>query len=49
MMNLPQFEMDEVALLVSAVEKALENLKRANESRGEDPEIIEYGRRSAIQ
>lgn len=47
--QLPEFDLDEVALLVSAVQKALERLKRANESRGgHDPEFIEYGRRYAI-
>lgn len=46
--DLPHFEVDEVALLVSAVERALERLKRANESAGgEDPEFLEYGRRYA--
>ena len=45
----PHFEIDEVALLVSAVEKALERLHRANEARGgADPEFIEYGRRYSI-
>ena len=45
----PHFDLDEVALLVSAVEKALERLKRANESRGgNDAEFIEYGRRYSI-
>ncbi|HYP14194.1 MAG TPA: hypothetical protein VEQ63_09735 [Bryobacteraceae bacterium] len=47
--DFPQFENDEVALLVSAVEKSLERLKRANEARGgNDPEFIEYGRRYSI-
>ena len=44
---LPEFDRDEVALLVSAVQKALERLKRANEAR-EDPEFIEFGRRYAV-
>ena len=45
----PHFEMDEVALLISAVQKALERLQRANESRGgNDPEFLEYGRRYSI-
>ena len=49
MRELPQFEKDEVALLASAVEKALERLKRANEARGgNDPEFIEYGRRYVV-
>ena len=45
----PEFEVYEVALLVSAVEKALERLKLANErSGGDDPEFLEYGRRYAV-
>ena len=32
--DFPQFEMDEVSLLISAVQKALERLKIANEARG---------------
>jgi len=45
----PQFDMDEVALLITAVRKALERLKRANEARGgNDPEFLEYGRRYGI-
>ena len=51
MMNLPipSFEPDEVALLVSAVERALQHLKQANEKRGgNDPELIEYGRRYSV-
>lgn len=47
--DLPNFEMDEVSLLISAVEKALDRLKRANEARGgDDPEFLEFGRRYAI-
>jgi hypothetical protein len=47
--ELPQFDMDEVALLISAVQKALQRLKRANEARGgADPEFIEFGRRYSI-
>ena len=47
--DLPAFERDEVALLISAVEKALERLRDANEQRGgHDPEFIEYGRRYAV-
>ncbi len=47
--DLPQFEIDEVALLVSAVEKALDRLKRANDARGgDDPEFVEYGRRYSV-
>jgi hypothetical protein len=46
--ELPAFERDEVALLISAVEKALERLRDANEARGGgDAEFIEYGRRYA--
>ena len=41
--DFPQFDMDEVALLITAVRKALERLKRANEARaGSDPEFLEY-------
>lgn len=47
--QVPNFELDEVALLASAVQEALERLKRANEARGgDDPEFIEYGRRYAV-
>ena len=46
---LPQFDSDEVELLISAVQKSLERLKRANEARGgSDPEFIEYGRRYSM-
>lgn len=46
---IPSFERDEVALLVSAVEKALEHLRQANERvGGHDPELLEYGRRYAV-
>ena len=46
---IPSFEREEVALLVSAVEKALEHLRQANErSGGNDPELLEYGRRYAV-
>ena len=46
---LPSFESDEVELLVSAVEQALEHLKTANERLGgHDPELLDYGRRYAI-
>lgn len=46
---MPSFERDEVALLVSAVEKALEHLRQANERvGGNDPELLEYGRRYAV-
>ncbi|HYO80862.1 MAG TPA: hypothetical protein VES20_05635 [Bryobacteraceae bacterium] len=47
--DFPQFDMDEVALLITAVQKALERLKRANEARGgNDPEFLEYGRRYSV-
>lgn len=47
--TIPSFEPDEVALLVSAVEKVLEHLRQANERvGGNDTELIEYGRRYAI-
>jgi hypothetical protein len=46
---MPSFEREEVALLVSAVEKALEHLRQANERiGGHDPELLEYGRRYAV-
>jgi hypothetical protein len=47
--NFPHFDVEEVALLASAVQKALERLKEANEARGgNDPEFLEYGRRYSI-
>jgi Fic family protein len=47
--NVPSFEADEVALLVSAVRKSLEQLRQANERVGaNDTELIEYGRRYAV-
>jgi hypothetical protein len=46
---IPSFEREEVELLVSAVEKALEHLRQANERvGGNDPELLEYGRRYAV-
>ena len=49
MPNIPSFEPDEVKLLISAVQEALENLRNANERMGgNDPEMIEYGRRYAV-
>ncbi len=46
---LPSFDPDEVALLVSSVEKSLERLYEANERvGGNDAEMIEYGRRYSI-
>jgi hypothetical protein len=47
--ELPNFDKDEVALLISAVERALKNLKRANEKQGgNDSELLEYGRRYSV-
>jgi hypothetical protein len=47
--GIPSFEPDEVALLVSAVQKTLEHLREANErAGGNDMELIEYGRRYAV-
>ena len=47
--TIPSFEREDVALLVSAVEKALEHLRQANERvGGNDPELIKYGRRYAV-
>jgi hypothetical protein len=47
--DFPEFDMDEVALLITAVQKALERLRIANEARGgNDPEFLEYGRRYSV-
>jgi hypothetical protein len=47
--TLSTFEDDEVALLISAVEKSLERLYKANERvGGNDAELIEYGRRYSV-
>ena len=47
--TLPSFDPDEVALLVSAVEQALQSLYKANEKRGgNDPELLDYGRRYSL-
>lgn len=47
--GIPSFDPDEVALLVSAVQKTLEHLREANERMGgNDSELIEYGRRYAV-
>jgi hypothetical protein len=47
--TLPSFENDEVALLISAVEKSLERLYKANERvGGNDAELLEYGRRYSV-
>jgi hypothetical protein len=46
---MPSFDEHEVELLVSAVEKALEHLKQANERLGgNDRELLEFGRRYAV-
>jgi hypothetical protein len=46
---LPAFEQEDVALLISAVEKALRDLRAANEKvGGNDAELLEYGRRYAL-
>jgi hypothetical protein len=46
---IPSFDPDEVALLVSAVQKTLEHLREANERvGGNDSELIEYGHRYAV-
>lgn len=48
-LEFPNFEMDEVALLASAVQETLERLKYANEARGgDDHEFIDYGRRYSV-
>jgi hypothetical protein len=47
--DLPQFDMEEVDLLIAAVQKALEHLKVANEARGgADAEFLEFGRRYSV-
>jgi hypothetical protein len=47
--ELPSFDTQDVALLVSAVERALEHLRLANEKLdGGDPELLEYGRRYSL-
>jgi len=47
--GLPAFEAQDVALLISAVERALANLRQANErTGGNDAEFLEYGRRYAL-
>ena len=41
--------MDDVALLITAVPKALERLRSANEAHGgSDAEFLEYGRRYSV-
>ncbi len=47
--GLPEFDKHDVALLVSAVEQALERLRDANERQGgSDSELLEYGRRYSL-
>jgi hypothetical protein len=47
--QLPPFEPDEVSLLISAVEQALQTLYQANERQGgNDREFIELGRRYSV-
>jgi len=47
--SLPAFEKADVALLISAVEKALADLRNANERvGGNDEELLDYGRRYAL-
>lgn len=47
--TVPSFDPDEVALLISAVEKTLKQLYQANERvGGNDSELIEYGRRYSV-
>jgi len=49
MAALPTFERSDVALLISAIEQALERLYRANEDvGGNDAELLEYGRRYSV-
>jgi hypothetical protein len=49
MTPLPSFDPKEVELLVAAVEKTLEHLRRANERLpGDDPQIVETGRQYAV-
>ncbi len=46
---LPSFEPDEVGLLISAVQEALERLRQANERvNGTDAELLQFGRRYAL-
>lgn len=45
----PEFDVHDVALLISAVEQALQRLHDANERKGgSDAELIEYGRRYSL-
>ena len=47
--DLPTFDPNDVALLITAVEQALERLYRANaDLGGNDPEMLEYGRRYSL-
>jgi hypothetical protein len=46
MVDFPAFDENEVALLISAVERSLKHLRDANERLGgDDPELLTYGRR----
>lgn len=48
MAPIPSFDADDVELLASAVQKALEHLREANERvGGNDAELLEAGRRYA--
>jgi hypothetical protein len=49
MPDIPAFDEIEVQLLVSSVEQSLRHLHDANERvGGNDPELIEYGKRYSI-
>jgi len=47
--TLPSFDAHDVGLLISAIEKALKDLRTANERvGGNDAELLDYGRRYAL-
>jgi len=49
MAPLPEFTQSDVALLISAVEQALQHLRAANEREGgNDEELVDYGRRYSM-
>ena len=49
MTPMPSFDTEEVDLLASSMQKTLEHLRAANERLGgDDPEMLEAGRRYAI-
>lgn len=49
MAALPTFDAGDVALLISSIEQSLDRLYRANaELGGNDPELLDYGRRYAV-